>query len=289
MSGRNAYGTTWYLVPWEPEDDADMSRLWLEGLSASKIGEELNPKRTKNSVLGRAHRLGLPTRAPVRNFAGTQRERTVRMKKSLPSMAGASFGGKPRLGTPEGDAVMRAIWATHTKTEIARYFGRHDTTLDTHRDRLGLPPKIVVRRPVPRGIAAAMPARKPVEPVETVTRVITPPEPATPSEAPVAPVEAVMPVGVAPTVPEAAHGDAEMRPWRDLHSARACQEIVGAPSGYGVDYRVAMCGQPVKGASSYCQHHRGINYTRRNSISSGWVPGMRAGAVTQGRGILEDA
>jgi GcrA cell cycle regulator len=48
---------------WEPAEDASLSELWLANqLSASAIGERIG--RTRNAVIGRAARIGLPLRVP---------------------------------------------------------------------------------------------------------------------------------------------------------------------------------------------------------------------------------
>lgn len=47
---------------WTPEEDEKFKALWLEGKSATQISRVL-PGRTRNAVLGRVFRLGLPQRA----------------------------------------------------------------------------------------------------------------------------------------------------------------------------------------------------------------------------------
>lgn len=45
---------------WNEEDDKALAELWKDkSIPAAEIGERLDPPRTKNSVIGRAHRLGL--------------------------------------------------------------------------------------------------------------------------------------------------------------------------------------------------------------------------------------
>lgn len=48
------------LLTWTAEQEAELRRLWAEGLSAGRIAAATG--RTKNSIIGRAHRLGLPRR-----------------------------------------------------------------------------------------------------------------------------------------------------------------------------------------------------------------------------------
>ncbi|MDA0228730.1 MAG: global cell cycle regulator GcrA-like protein [Proteobacteria bacterium] len=50
---------------WTPERIAEVTRLWSEGLTTAEIGKIVGI--TKNAVVGKAHRLGLPARpSPIR-------------------------------------------------------------------------------------------------------------------------------------------------------------------------------------------------------------------------------
>ncbi len=52
-------------MTWTPEKITDLKRLWDEGLSTAVIGSQLDI--TKNSVVGKARRLGLaPRPSPIR-------------------------------------------------------------------------------------------------------------------------------------------------------------------------------------------------------------------------------
>lgn len=63
-------------MTWDDKADAKLRALWAEGLSTAKIGERMGI--TKNSVIGRAHRLGLPGRASPIQAAGPRDLRAVR-------------------------------------------------------------------------------------------------------------------------------------------------------------------------------------------------------------------
>lgn len=54
--------------PW-PERDPELTQLWNEGeLSTKQIGEKMN--LTKNCIVGRAHRIGLPNKgSPIKRAA----------------------------------------------------------------------------------------------------------------------------------------------------------------------------------------------------------------------------
>ncbi len=50
--------------PWTPAGDDQLRALWAEGLSTAKIGERVG--RSKNAVVGRAHRIGLARPSPLK-------------------------------------------------------------------------------------------------------------------------------------------------------------------------------------------------------------------------------
>jgi len=53
------------MSTWTPERIAEVTRLWSEGLTTAEIGKLVGV--TKNAVVGKAHRLGLPPRpSPIR-------------------------------------------------------------------------------------------------------------------------------------------------------------------------------------------------------------------------------
>lgn len=56
-------------IPWSDEDDHALRSLWEKNYSASEIGRRLN--RSNNSVVGRRHRLDLPSRpSPIKHWKG---------------------------------------------------------------------------------------------------------------------------------------------------------------------------------------------------------------------------
>ena len=55
---------------WTRERDEELRRLWDQGLSTSRIGDRLGV--TKNAVVGRAHRLNLPSRERVVTTRGVR-------------------------------------------------------------------------------------------------------------------------------------------------------------------------------------------------------------------------
>lgn len=55
-------------VDWTPERIETLTKLWNEGIATSEIGRRLDV--TKNAVVGKVHRLGLPKRqSPIQRKA----------------------------------------------------------------------------------------------------------------------------------------------------------------------------------------------------------------------------
>jgi hypothetical protein len=53
-------------MSWSESDVEVLTKLWSEGLSISKIGKHIG--KTRNAVVGKAHRVGLPSRPSPFNF-----------------------------------------------------------------------------------------------------------------------------------------------------------------------------------------------------------------------------
>jgi GcrA cell cycle regulator len=67
-------------MSWSGERIAELKQLWSEGHSAAEIGRRLEV--SKNAVIGKAHRLGLPSRpSPIK------RERLTAKRAAKPAMS----------------------------------------------------------------------------------------------------------------------------------------------------------------------------------------------------------
>jgi len=107
-------------VTWSEDRVTTLSKLWLEGLSASQIAKRLGGV-TRNAVIGKVHRLGLSGRSAP---AGTPRTTILRARKA-PRRAPAPRPQRPAIvviaAPPEGPGLvhdMRQLGAHACKWPI---------------------------------------------------------------------------------------------------------------------------------------------------------------------------
>jgi GcrA cell cycle regulator len=93
-------------MEWSKTRVEALKRMWAEGTSARMIAESLGGGATRNSVIGKAYRLGLSKpspsprpapRLPERPLAGILNltERMCRWPSGHPGQAGFGFCGEP--------------------------------------------------------------------------------------------------------------------------------------------------------------------------------------------------
>ena len=86
-------------MEWSEEIIAQLKDLWAEGLSTAEIGRRLSI--TKNAVVGKAHRLGLPARpSPIRRNGS--KPKTAADKPEQPT----STAPTPRPSAPQPGATV---------------------------------------------------------------------------------------------------------------------------------------------------------------------------------------
>lgn len=86
-------------MSWTDERIEELKQLWGEGLSAQEIGRKLDV--TKNAVIGKAHRLGLPSRpSPIKRARPATAAKAK--KKVVPTNLGIRSSG-PTCLWPHGD------------------------------------------------------------------------------------------------------------------------------------------------------------------------------------------
>ncbi|WP_038035554.1 GcrA family cell cycle regulator [Thermopetrobacter sp. TC1] len=87
---------------WTEDRVVLLKKLWMEGLSASEIAKELGNNISRNAVIGKVHRLGLPARAPARRGNSTAR----------------TAGQMPKAGTQRQKAAARAATAPAARSNV---------------------------------------------------------------------------------------------------------------------------------------------------------------------------
>ncbi len=96
-------------MTWTEERIAELKRLWTAGHTTSHIGKALGV--SKNAVIGKAHRLKLPSRlSPIRRSSGHRKPKPALFSKRAPKIqrqpafkATRSRNGAPECFWPIGD------------------------------------------------------------------------------------------------------------------------------------------------------------------------------------------
>ena len=94
------------MMTWTPERITELKRLWVTGASTAEIGRQLDV--SKNAVVGKVHRLGLPGRpSPIRREARTVARPGVAESRprSRPQIPG-EFEASPIMA--QGESIPRA-------------------------------------------------------------------------------------------------------------------------------------------------------------------------------------
>ncbi len=94
-------------MSWTDERVERLSKLWMEGRSASHIAADLGEGVSRNAVIGKIHRLGLSNRAtPPAVAADTER---LKLKLAM----------RPAAGAPDDAEPMPAPSAPRTSASLA--------------------------------------------------------------------------------------------------------------------------------------------------------------------------
>lgn len=85
---------------WSAEEDAVLTAEWKKGISCSQIAKTIRRRfgnsRTRNSIIGRKHRLGLPDRTtPVRIVRDKQRVKRRALPKMVEPVKPVAKAAKP--------------------------------------------------------------------------------------------------------------------------------------------------------------------------------------------------
>ena len=103
---------------WTEDRVGALTKLWLEGQSASQIAKQLGGGVTRNAVIGKVHRLGLSGRAapsqPARATFRTTRPRPAPQATQAPSAPRRIEAVQPRPAAPSVPAPMPDLPGTAT-------------------------------------------------------------------------------------------------------------------------------------------------------------------------------
>ena len=69
--------------PWGEAEDSALAKHWAEGLSASQIAKKLGTGRSRNAIIGRIHRRGLPGRKTPIGSETIRRLQTIRRRAAI--------------------------------------------------------------------------------------------------------------------------------------------------------------------------------------------------------------
>lgn len=112
-------------MSWNDERVDLLSRLWLEGRSASQIAAELGQGVTRNAVIGKVHRLGLSGRAKVvpPSTAGRLRPKPAPKLEERPAPM-------PIAAAPAAAPAMPAVAVSRPAADVVIPFSTRVTIME---------------------------------------------------------------------------------------------------------------------------------------------------------------
>jgi len=88
-------------MSWTDERIETLKKMWDSGMTATQIAEELGGV-SRNAVIGKAHRLGLPARpSPVKPNESRTESPRAETPRPAPAPAAAAAAPEPRAAAPE--------------------------------------------------------------------------------------------------------------------------------------------------------------------------------------------
>ncbi len=122
-----AWGSTEAILPrppprltqvWDEDRNHRLAELWEEGLSAAEIGRELGC--TRNAILGKKFRLGLPDRPPS-GPSGERKVRPTQQKLPKPPNSRPRFSIHHSEPVPEPPPLENAVSIIDLEEHHCRY------------------------------------------------------------------------------------------------------------------------------------------------------------------------
>ncbi|MFT8895676.1 MAG: GcrA family cell cycle regulator [Acetobacter sp.] len=235
-------------MEWTDETIARLKALWQEGLSTAEIGRQLGI--TKNAVVGKAHRLGLPARpSPIRRQDGKtaakktaeagEQTKTSSSRRSVKEAATAEKAPASQSAAvadtvvASGETLLAAVKKTAEKPAVA-------SAVKTESAPVKQPTVVAVQeKPVEPRVQATVPALAKVSQEEPVAE---------------KPAPVVKKASPAPR-PAAQRLAAVMEPRR--RSATCCWPL-GDPGTPGFHF----CGATPLPGKPYCAEHAALAYVK---------------------------
>ena len=90
-------------MSWTDDRVEKLKNLWAEGLSASQIAKDLGGV-TRNAVIGKVHRLGLPARTPG---GGSKSDASKKAEKATKTAAKAAPKAEPKAAPAPKPAPVK--------------------------------------------------------------------------------------------------------------------------------------------------------------------------------------
>ncbi len=137
--------------PWTDELVERLRKLWANGYSCSQIAADLGGGITRNAIIGKVHRLSLPSRDRdvcngngATRFVdptplGTPRASPVYRRVGISRVRATVFKSierKPDRVTPKGDFGMQLIYSNITGNPLAKMVNKHPRQPEMSKDAL---------------------------------------------------------------------------------------------------------------------------------------------------------
>lgn len=224
-------------MEWTDETIARLRDLWSQGLSTAEIGRQLSI--TKNAVVGKAHRLGLPPRpSPIRNRKvkdGETGAAEATPRRKSPSRAKAAEPAASDLFADKDAAPASAVSSDADKMAEKSPAPVRKAPAAAPEAAKPVPQPAAAARPVPAAAKeAAAPRREPAPAPKPEPRVAPAPRPAMPPRFSTAGID------------------------RPTRRGPSCCWPIGDPGTPGFHF----CGATPLSGKPYCAEHAAIAYVK---------------------------
>lgn len=216
-------------MAWTVERVELLRQLVLDGKSAGKIAKIFNCDLSRNAVIGKIHRLGLPGR----------------VKRSVSAAIRSDLGRAPR-STDAPDRALPSIRRTEAEWIAAGFTAEDRTEALAAEDKSALPELRCATggghslSPADKGLREEIQAPKPLRADPLLGRLLNP---SLPPKEPDIVEDIVVPMSLRVTIGELKDS--------------MCKWPLGDPSDFK-SFR--YCGSPAPGDAPYCVHHARISY-----------------------------